>query len=581
MNSKQEKAGTHAGGKRVLEETRRLSQLILDCANRGEPQKDFLGEVCRLILDHTRCDMINIVYRENERWYLCNSAAGPEGKSPNISIAMMGREICGGGLPGNIEALAQLRNRILCDPKIQLGSCFNSHGSFCVGNAGKPRTVHPGSEGDAEQIQIKIDGRFPSLAIIPSIIADEKIGLLELYSGKNDFFARQHIELLENVAQALGIALVNQRIQSALRERVKELTCLCKIATLSKELERPVDEILQDIVNLLPAAWQYPSIAHARIIIDNREIKSMNYLGGKDLLTADISVEGVSRGSLEIAYTELMPELDEGPFLVEERNLINAVAVQIALIIEQRQADENRLRLQDQLRHSDRLATIGQLVAGVAHELNEPLGSILGFSQLARKSGGLSEQTSLDIDKIINSALHAREVVRKLMLFSRQTLPRKERLNLNNLIREGLFFLESRCLSQGIEIKQNLAPDLPDITADPSQILQVLVNLSVNAVQAMPDGGTLTLTTGTANGRIIFIVEDTGTGMSREVMEKIFIPFFTTKDINEGTGLGLSVVHGIIGAHNGVIKVDSTIGKGTRFEVRLPIKSAESDEEGS
>ncbi len=579
MNNKQEKAVTHAGGKRSLEETRKLSQLILDCANRGEPRADFLGEVCGLILDYARCDMINIVYRENERWYLCNSSPRAGGMSPNISIALMGREICGGGLPGQIEALAQLRNRILCDNKFQTGSSFSKHGSFWVGNVGKPQKTHADPDGGAEKLRINIGGRFPSVAIIPSIIADEKIGLLELYSSKSDFFPGQQIELFENVAQALGIALANQRIQAALRERVKELTCLHKLATLSKEPDRALDEILQEIINLLPEACQYPQIAHARIVIDNRVVKSTNYSGGKDLLTAGIFVEGTKRGALEITYSESMPELEEGPFLTEERELINAVAMQIALIIEQRQADENRLRLQDQLRHSDRLATIGQLVAGVAHELNEPLGSILGFSQLARKSGGLSEQTSLDIDKIINSALHAREVVRKLMLFSRQTLPRKERLNLNNLIREGLFFLESRCLSQGIEIRQNLASVLPDITADPSQILQVLVNLSVNAVQAMPDGGTLTLTTATANECITFTVEDTGTGMSREVMEKIFIPFFTTKDINEGTGLGLSVVHGIIGAHSGVIKVDSTIGKGTRFEVRLPIKSADDGEE--
>jgi signal transduction histidine kinase len=203
----------------------------------------------------------------------------------------------------------------------------------------------------------------------------------------------------------------------------------------------------------------------------------------------------------------------------------------------------------------------------------------LGFSQLAQKSQQLPKQASQDIDKIVNAALHAREVVKKLMLFSRQTLPRKTQVNLNKMIREGLYFLESRCEKMEIEIKRVLTPDLPEITADPSQLFQVLVNLSVNAIQAMPDGGMLTLETGFKDGCISLVVEDTGTGMSKEVMEKIFIPFFTTKDVDEGTGMGLSVVHGIVGAHGGSITVESEVGKGSRFEIRVPLISAEEQEE--
>jgi signal transduction histidine kinase len=280
-----------------------------------------------------------------------------------------------------------------------------------------------------------------------------------------------------------------------------------------------------------------------------------------------------------VTYVRPKPALDEGPFLREERSLINAVAAQIALIIEQRQADENKLKLQEQLRHADRLATIGQLVAGVAHELNEPLGNILGFAQLAKKSTGLSEQIAQDIDKIVNAALHSREVVKKLVLFSRQMPTRKTQVNLNKMIKDGLYFLESRCAKEDIDMKRCLTPDVPEITADPSQLFQVLVNLCVNAIQAMPDGGTLTLMTRAQGDHVSLIVEDTGLGMTPEVMEKIFVPFFTTKDVDEGTGLGLSVVDGIVASHGGSIRVESEVGKGSRFEIRLPVFSAEELEE--
>jgi len=251
----------------------------------------------------------------------------------------------------------------------------------------------------------------------------------------------------------------------------------------------------------------------------------------------------------------------------------------VALIVEQREAEEDRSKLQDQLRHADRLATIGQLSAGVAHELNEPLSSILGFAQLAKKSSELPTQAERDIDKIITASLHARETIKKLMLFARQTPPRKTQVNLNQVVEEGLYLLETRCAKAGIELVRSLSPDLLKITADAAQINQVLVNLVVNSVQAMPEGGKLTVRTFASKDHVGLVVEDTGIGMSEEVKKQVFIPFFTTKDIDQGTGLGLAVVHGIVTAHRGSITVESEIGCGTRFEIRMPITTRPDSEE--
>jgi len=367
--------------------------------------------------------------------------------------------------------------------------------------------------------------------------------------------------------------------QAALRERVKELTCLYGIAQIAGQPGISLEQILQGIVAILPPAWQYPEITFARITVDGHPYSNRGFRDCRQKQTADIVVAGTRRGLVEVVYVEEKPELDEGPFLKEERHLIDGIARQVALIIERRQAEEDRSKLQDQLRHADRLATIGLLAAGVAHELNEPLGNILGFAQLAKKCQGLPESARQDIEKVESASLHAREVIKKLLVFARQMPPEKRRVNLNEVVEEGLYFWEARCAKAGIELACLLKPDLPEITADPAQMNQVLVNLVVNALQAMPEGGKLTVRTRARDREVSLIVEDTGIGMGRKVLDQIFVPFFTTKDVGQGTGLGLPVVHGIVTSHGGTIHVDSKVGRGTRFEIKLPVVEGEGSDE--
>jgi len=364
----------------------------------------------------------------------------------------------------------------------------------------------------------------------------------------------------------------------ALRERVKELTCLYGIAQLASQPGGSLEAVLQSIADLLPRAWQYPEIAAASIAFDGRSLASGRRAPAVASQRAGVTVGGQPRGSVEVRYCEARPELDEGPFLKEERSLIDAVARQVALIIERRQAEEEQARLQEQLRHAERLATIGQLAAGVAHEFNEPLSSILGFAQLAAKTADLPEPVRQDLSKIVSAALHAREVIKQLMIFARQTPPAETQVDLNDLVENSLGFLESRCARAGIRVVRRPAPGLPEITADAAQLSQVLINLVVNAIQAMPDGGTLTVETAARPGQVELTVSDTGVGMSKAIQEKIFLPFFTTKDVNQGTGLGLAVVHGIVTAHRGSIRVESAPGQGSRFEVRLPTSPSGAEE---
>lgn len=366
--------------------------------------------------------------------------------------------------------------------------------------------------------------------------------------------------------------------QAALIERVKELTCLYGIAQIAGQPDILLEEIIQGIVEILPPAWQYPEIAFARIILDGISYTSQGFRECDQKQTAEIIVGGVPRGIVELVYAEKKPELDEGPFLKEERNLIDAVAGQVALVVERREAEEDRMKLHNQLLHADRLATIGMLAAGIAHELNEPLGNILGFAQLAKKCAAVPASVEQDIGKIEAASLHAREIIQKLLVFARQAQPKKTRVNLNQVVEDGLYFFEARCVKEGIELIRLLSENIPEITADPSQLNQLLVNLVVNALQSMPGAGRITVQTRFNDHNVYLIVEDTGTGMSKDVQDKIFVPFFTTKDVGHGTGLGLPVVYGIVTSHGGSINVQSKPGCGTRFEIQLPVTEPKNTE---
>jgi len=365
---------------------------------------------------------------------------------------------------------------------------------------------------------------------------------------------------------------LSQSEKVALRERIKELTCLYGIAQIARQPDKSLEDILKSLVNLLPSAWQYPQSALARLVLDGTSYASGEFPQKCQKQSADIFVNGKQRGFIEIGYAEQEPDLDEGPFFKEERSLLNEVARQTALIIEHKQAEEDKMKLYDQLRHADRLATIGMLAAGVAHELNEPVGNILGFAQLAKKTAKLPHTAKQDIKKIEKASLQAREIIQKLLVFARQVPPEKRRVNLNEVVKDGLFFFNARCAKEGIELICILAPDLPEIIADPVQLNQVLVNLVVNSLQSISGAGTITVQTKLCDNNVCLGVEDTGCGMNKDVLDKIFVPFFTTKDVGHGTGLGLPVVHGIVSAHGGLINVESKIGKGTRFEIKLPVK---------
>jgi len=558
---------------RRAEDFRYLSHRIIEFANRGIPKVEFIHEILNILHEFSGCDGVDLWLRETDHYF-----HGAINRSSDFSIIYdtLAKKDYEDGKSAPLfkdsSALNKLKIDIFRRQNDKNTDLFTNNGSFWTGDLKSDidLIVEP-DEKKADRVP-GIDDNVNSLALVPLILGDDCIGLLQLTCCQKNYFTKYEIEHFEITAETIGVTYVNERAQAALRERVKELTCLYSIAQVTDRKGISLEGVLTGIADLLPPAWQYPEITAGRIILDGRVYSTPGFQSDKQAQHADISVNSSLRGRVEVVYLEDKPILDEGPFLREERNLIDAIARQVALIVERREAELERTRLQEQLRHADRLATLGQLAAGVAHEINEPLGSVLGFAQLIKKDSQLSKQARKDISKIEDASLHAREIVKKLMLFGRQMPPQKTNINLNMLIEEGLYFLRSRCKKSGIKIDLQLDKNIPEIPADQSQIYQVLVNLAVNAMQAMSDGGNLTIKTKLGENFVSMTVKDNGSGMDEETRKKIFMPFFTTKDIGEGTGIGLSVVHGIITSHGGKIKVESELNKGSAFEVQLPIK---------
>ena len=549
---------------KTAHEFRAMSHTILQRASLGMPRFDFVRDILEKLIDFSDCDQIELwlLVDKDVARYLCTRG---EDNSKIMDTPV--------GKPGHTY-LDRVAEDVMQDHTDPRKACFTKDGTYFTGNASDSDACeHSRTEGKSGQAGA--ENPYQSLIFSPLTVAARRIGLLQIKSKTPGYFTEFEVDFYARVARNLALGLIYQSAQAALRERIKELTCLFGITRIGEEKGISIDGLLEKTANLLPPAWQYPEFTAAAITYDGRRFATAGFTDDGQKQSADLVVRGERRGSVEVVYTRKMPDVDEGPFLIEERGLITSVAAHIGMIIERRIAEDERKTLQEQLLHADRLATIGQLSAGVAHELNEPLGTILGFAQLAAKSDCLPDQVRRDLQRIVNASLHARKVIQKLMIFARQTPPKKAMVNLNDVAKDGLYFLESRCHKQSIEVVKSLDPDLPEISADPGQLHQVLVNLVVNAVQAMVAGGKLTLRTIKQEDHIELIVEDTGIGMSQHVVKQIFLPFFTTKQVGEGIGLGLAVVHGIVTGHGGSVEVHSREGWGSRFTVSLPIGNSD------
>jgi len=226
----------------------------------------------------------------------------------------------------------------------------------------------------------------------------------------------------------------------------------------------------------------------------------------------------------------------------------------------------------NQLVQSDKVASLGKLAAGVAHEINSPLTGILTYSSLLFKAKQEEDPDKEDLEIIVNETNRCKKIVKGLLDFARQTEPQKALSDINEVIDKSVDLVFHQASMQSVKIEKKVRPNLPRTMIDVGQIQQVFINILLNAIEAMPQGGTLTVSSGIEDEMAAIQFTDTGIGIPEENLPKILDPFFTTKKQGKGTGLGLSVSYGIVERHQGKLEVKSKVGKGTTFTVKLPIK---------
>jgi two-component system NtrC family sensor kinase len=224
---------------------------------------------------------------------------------------------------------------------------------------------------------------------------------------------------------------------------------------------------------------------------------------------------------------------------------------------------------QEQLIQSAKLAAIGELASNVAHEINNPLTSIIGFAELSKEEDDM-EAIRKGLEIIEKESLRARDIVKQLLGFARKKPLQLTEVKINDVAKEVVVLSSSQARMGRVKVIEEYG-DVPVTTGDIDQLKQVFLNIITNAVHAMPDGGSITIRTSTLGEYILVSMTDTGHGISNEVRQRIFEPFFTTKK-EKGTGLGLSISYRIIQDHGGRIDVESEEGKGTTFIIRLPVK---------
>jgi two-component system, NtrC family, sensor kinase len=242
-----------------------------------------------------------------------------------------------------------------------------------------------------------------------------------------------------------------------------------------------------------------------------------------------------------------------------------------------------RVRLEEQLQISDKMASIGLLAAGVAHEVNTPLTGISSFTQLPLEQADPQDPKTVLLEKIERQTFRAAKIVNGLLNLSRPGTPAADRihLDLNAVITDVVALLEHQFEASKIKMRRELSEEPLVVSAVEHQMQQVFLNLFLNARDAMPRGGWLSVTTRSEGGCATAEIADTGSGIPAEHLARIYDPFFTTKSIGRGTGLGLSISYGIVHEHGGTIACDSAVGQGTRFTMSLPLVDAIEREPGA
>jgi two-component system NtrC family sensor kinase len=299
----------------------------------------------------------------------------------------------------------------------------------------------------------------------------------------------------------------------------------------------------------------------------------------KPLMTMVVATQKISQGDL--SHTVAVTSKDEIGYLATSFNKMtsdlqaaNAKLLDWGKTLEKKVEERTRelTKMQASLIQSEKLASLGKLAAGVAHEINNPLGGVLIYSHLLLEDTPKDSPHYSNLKKIVKETTRCKNIVKGLLEFARPKDPEMSSLDINNIVEKSFYIIEGQSLFQNLVIEKHFAPDLPRIVGDGAQLQQVFMNIILNGADAMDNDGTFTINTShDSDGRFITIqFSDTGHGIQEDDIKRLFEPFFTTKEVGKGTGLGLAISYSIIQKHRGTIEVNSQVDKGATFTVKLP-----------
>jgi two-component system NtrC family sensor kinase len=432
------------------------------------------------------------------------------------------------------------------------------------------RVVHRGTSWSAAELPAGEDGAGPErellagagargIAIVPLQRRGEVVGAAVLLARAGRSFNERELAHIEAMSDLVSVALANAELVETLRQTEWRFRTLFRVApdavltVFESGRIREANDAVRDLMGLQPIQLVGCAIDEFVIPEDRERLRaelSRAFAGTGSRIEVRFQHEsGVRLGSLAVRR---LPEADPPMVLVVGRDM----------------TAEREMRAR--LAETERLAAVGELVAGVAHEVNNPLSTISAFAQLLLRDTHLADDQRESVEVIQSETVRASLVLRDLLTFARRSESEPSPLHLNEVVERTMRLRSYEISSGGITCTTDLAPDLPSVTGDARQLQQVLLNLVTNAIQAMaPLGsGTLHIATRAEETRVVLEVTDTGPGIPPDVRAHVFEPFYTTK--RDGTGLGLSVSYGIVATHSGTITIARTSSRGTTFRVVLP-----------
>ncbi len=356
--------------------------------------------------------------------------------------------------------------------------------------------------------------------------------------------------------------------ETKLKERIKELTCLYEVTSIIVNSDYDhMETSLEAIIYCLKKAWQFENDTEVLLKSGGYDIMTERFNSNLVSLASDIRVFNSSDGFIQVGYPKA--DYDQTSFLKEERKLLDNVALAVGNLFERKQVHDSEAAIKLQVERADRLRILGEITAGIAHELNTPLANILGFTELLKERITDSDGRR-DLEKIVDNAIFSREVVKKLMFFACEMPQQMKSVALIPVVENILKLLGPSLTTKNIQLNKSFGDAIIELRADTVQLTQVLFNLIMNAVYFSPNGGRIGVDIQEKGKKIQLCISDEGQGIDPKNKDKVFEPFFTTKPMGDGSGLGLSVVIGIISSHKGTITHSSNTPKGTIFTIDLP-----------